>query len=109
PAIPALLGIPHGNGFRWFNQLEPVWPDAEPAEEPAAEPGAETRGGLRRRVRGAQLPSPGTSAPVVDDKPRHDPDATKAAMDGFQSAFAKAAEVSAMDTDPPSAPPTVVT
>ena len=109
PAIPALLGIPRGHGFRWFNQLEPVWPDAEPAEEPAAEPDAETRGGLRRRVRGAQLPSPGTSAPVAEDKPRHDPDATKAAMDGFQNAFAKAAEVSAMDTDPPSAPPTVVT
>ncbi|WIY04889.1 nitrate- and nitrite sensing domain-containing protein [Amycolatopsis mongoliensis] len=109
PAIPALLGIPHGNGFRWFNQLEPVWPDAEPAEEPAAEPDAETRGGLRRRVRGAQLPSPGTSAPVADGKPRHDPEATKSAMDGFQSAFAKAAEVGAMDTDPPPPPPTVVT
>ncbi|MEU7789433.1 nitrate- and nitrite sensing domain-containing protein [Amycolatopsis sp. NPDC049159] len=111
PAIPALLG--HGNGFRWFNQLEPVWPDAEPADPPAApvaEPEPETRGGLRRRVRGAQLPDPGTTAAVAgDDKPRHDPDATKLAMDGFQSAFARAAEVSAMDTDPPSAPPTVVT
>ncbi|WP_329054143.1 nitrate- and nitrite sensing domain-containing protein [Amycolatopsis sp. NBC_01488] len=109
PAIPALLGIPRGNGFRWFNQPEPVWPDAEPADEPTAEPDSETRGGLRRRVRGAQLPSPGTTAPVADDKPRHDPEATKAAMDGFQSAFAKAAEVSAMEVDPPSAPPTVVT
>ncbi|NBH04380.1 nitrate- and nitrite sensing domain-containing protein, partial [Amycolatopsis sp. SID8362] len=45
PAIPALLG--HGNGFRWFNQLEPVWPDAEPAEPPAPEPEPESRGGLR--------------------------------------------------------------
>ncbi|MGW5719763.1 nitrate- and nitrite sensing domain-containing protein [Amycolatopsis sp. NPDC003865] len=110
PAIPALLGVPHANGFRWFNQLEPVWPDTEPAEPPPAEPDAETRGGLRRRVRGAQLPAPGaTTAPVPGDRPRHDPDATRAAMDGFQSAFAKAAEVSAMESDPPSAPPTVVT
>ncbi|MEQ0559137.1 nitrate- and nitrite sensing domain-containing protein [Amycolatopsis sp. NEAU-NG30] len=111
PAIPALLSTGNGNGFRWFRELEPVWPDAEPdvgpAEEPEAE--AETRGGLRRRVRGAQLPTTGTSTPVDDGKPRHDPDATKAAMDGFASAFAKAAEVSAMTTDPPSAPPTVVT
>ncbi|MEV4142876.1 nitrate- and nitrite sensing domain-containing protein [Amycolatopsis sp. NPDC049691] len=109
PAIPALLGAPHANGFRWFNQLEPVWPDTEPAEPPAAEADAETRGGLRRRVRGAQLPSPGATAPVASDQPRHDPDATRAAMDGFQSAFAKAAEVSAMESDPPSAPPTIVT
>ncbi|WP_372671656.1 sensor histidine kinase [Amycolatopsis kentuckyensis] len=109
PAIPALLSVAHANGFRWFNQLEPVWPDTEPAEPPAAEPDAETRGGLRRRVRGAQLPSPGTTAPVAGEKPRHDPDATRAAMDGFESAFAKAAEVSAMEHDPPSAPPTVVT
>ncbi len=109
PAIPALLGVAHANGFRWFNQLEPVWPDTEPAEPPAPEPDAETRGGLRRRVRGAQLPGPGTTAPVAGDQPRHDPEATRTAMDGFQSAFAKAAEVSAMETDPPSAPPTVVT
>jgi signal transduction histidine kinase len=115
PAIPGLLGLAHGNGFRWFNQLEPVWPDAEPdgrsaaGPEPEADADAETRGGLRRRVRGAQLPSPGTTAPVADGKPRHDPEATKTAMDGFESAFAKAAEVSAMATDPPSAPPTVVT
>ncbi|MEV4050703.1 nitrate- and nitrite sensing domain-containing protein [Amycolatopsis sp. NPDC049688] len=110
PAIPALLGP--GNGFRWFRELEPVWPDAEPDVKPAEEPepaASETRGGLRRRVRGAQLPSPGTSTPVADDKPRHDPEATKAAMDGFESAFAKAAEVSAMAAEPPSAPPTLVT
>ncbi|WP_033261676.1 sensor histidine kinase [Amycolatopsis vancoresmycina] len=110
PAIPALLGP--GNGFRWFRELEPVWPDAEPDVKPAEEPEpatSESRGGLRRRVRGAQLPSPGTSAPVAEDKPRHDPEATKAAMDGFESAFAKAAEVSAMAAEPPSAPPTLVT
>ena len=110
PAIPALLGTIRGNGFRWFNQLEPAWPDAEPDVKPAPEPEeAEARGGLRRRVRGAQLPSPGTTAPVEEGKPRHDPEATKAAMDGFQSAFAKAAEVGAMENDPPAAPPTVVT
>ncbi|RSM43434.1 HAMP domain-containing protein [Amycolatopsis balhimycina DSM 5908] len=112
PAIPALLG--HGNGFRWFRELEPVWPDAEPdvrpAEEPATGTDGENRGGLRRRVRGAQLPSPGTSAPTADEsKPRHDPEATKAAMDGFASAFAKAAEVSALTTDLPPSPPTIVT
>ncbi|WP_086845633.1 sensor histidine kinase [Amycolatopsis kentuckyensis] len=128
PAIPALLG--HGNGFRWFRELEPVWPDAEPDAKPAEAPepevvaaaassvaSSESRGGLRRRVRGAQLPSPGTSAPVADTKPRHDPEATKAAMDGFASAFAKAAEadqppafpkaaeVSALTADPPPAAP----
>ncbi|WP_410611808.1 nitrate- and nitrite sensing domain-containing protein [Amycolatopsis sp. lyj-109] len=139
PAIPALLG--HGNGFRWFRELEPVWPDAEPDAKPAEAPApeeavaavssvstsssssSEARGGLRRRVRGAQLPSPGTSAAVADTKPRHDPEATKAAMDGFASAFAKAAEVTAPPTaafpkaaevtaltaDLPAAPPTVVT
>ncbi|MFJ1766352.1 nitrate- and nitrite sensing domain-containing protein [Amycolatopsis sp. NPDC088138] len=108
PAIPALLGTGHLNGFRWFNQLEPVWPDAEPAAvEVAEEPESESRGGLRRRVRGAQLPSPGTTAAVaVEDKPRHDPEATRIAMDGFQEAFARAAEVGATATDPP---PAVVT
>jgi signal transduction histidine kinase len=52
------------------------------------------RGGLRRRVAGAQLP--GASAPVAptppaERQPRHDPAATKSAMDGFQTAFAKGA------------------
>ncbi|MGW4060975.1 nitrate- and nitrite sensing domain-containing protein [Amycolatopsis sp. NPDC004747] len=141
PAIPALLGP--GNGFRWFRELEPVWPDAEPDAKPAEAPepevvaasalsssesvaasaSSESRGGLRRRVRGAQLPSPGTSAPAAETKPRHDPEATKAAMDGFASAFAKAAEagppstasfpkaaeVSALTADLPPASPTGVT
>ena len=109
PAIPALLSVAAGNGFRWFRQLEPVWPDAEPdhsVERVAAAP--ESRGGLRRRVRGAQLPAPGENAAPAAEKPRHDPEATKAAMDGFQSAFAKAAEVTAMSSSPAS-PPTVVT
>ncbi|MEU8631471.1 nitrate- and nitrite sensing domain-containing protein [Amycolatopsis sp. NPDC048633] len=89
PAIPALLFS--RNGFRWFNQLEPVWPDAEPDVKAEREP--ESRSGLKRRVRGAQLPSPGTTAPVAaETKPRHDPEATKAALDGFQDAFARAAE-----------------
>ncbi len=122
PAIPALLGTLHANGFRWFNQLAPVWPDDEPAEpgpavasdvpsDVAEAPESESRGGLRRRVRGAQLPSPGTTAAVVDDKPRHDPEATRVAMDGFQEAFAKAAvDVEAgTPVEPPPAPPTVVT
>ncbi|VVJ22998.1 Putative sensor and ATPase [Amycolatopsis camponoti] len=86
PAIPALLGS--RNGFLWFDQREPVWPDAEPDVPAEREP--ESRAGLKRRVRGAQLPSPGTTAPVSPE-PRHDPEATKAAMDGFQDAFARAA------------------
>jgi signal transduction histidine kinase len=113
PAIPALLGTVQGNGFPWFDQLEPVWPDTEPAEpafepafEVAEEPAAESRGGLRRRVRGAQLPSPDSTTAGVVDKPRHDPEATRIAMDGFQDAFAKAAEANAMVPEPP---PTVVT
>lgn len=114
PAIPALLGAAAANGFRWFRQLEPVWPDAEPdhfAEKrtEAVAAVSESRGGLRRRVRGAQLPAPGENAASVPEKPRHDPEATKAAMDGFQSAFAKAAEVTAMTSEPASAPPTVIT
>ncbi|MEV6639912.1 nitrate- and nitrite sensing domain-containing protein [Amycolatopsis sp. NPDC051371] len=98
PAIPALLGS--RNGFLWFNQREPVWPDTEPdVREP------ESRSGLKRRVRGAQLPSPGTTAPVLPEPgPRHDPEATKAAMDGFQDAFARAAEVSATAGDGASLP-----
>ncbi len=91
PAIPALLGS--RNGFLWFNQREPVWPDAEPDVRAEEEP--ENRGGLKRRVRGAQLPSPGTTAPVAaEPEPRHDPEATRTAMDGFQSAFARAAAAS---------------
>ncbi|MDT7801301.1 MAG: hypothetical protein QOI78_4734 [Actinomycetota bacterium] len=102
PAIPALLGPVHANGFRWFNQLEPVWPDTEPAAAVEGAEESESRGGLRRRVRGAQLPSPGTTAAVVvEDKPRHDPEATRIAMDGFQEAFAKAAEVGATAAEPP--------
>jgi hypothetical protein len=132
PAIPALVAH-RSNGFRWFRQLvDPVWPDAEPDatsgyapyvpeiaeaayEEAAApsEPSSETRGGLRRRVKGAQLPSPAAASAaeqLPDDKPRHDPEATKAAMDGFQTAFAKAAEVTAMRlSNPPPQPATVVT
>jgi hypothetical protein len=99
PAIPALLGS--RSGFLWFNQLEPVWPDAEP--DVAAEQEAQSRGGLKRRVRGAQLPSPGTTAPVSPE-PRHDPEAAKTALDGFQDAFARAAEVSAPAGDGASLP-----
>ena len=99
PAIPALLGS--RAGFRWFNQLEPVWPDAEP--DVAAEQEARSRGGLKRRVRGAQLPSPGATAPVPPE-PRHDPEAAKTALDGFQDAFVRAAEVSAPAGDGASLP-----
>jgi signal transduction histidine kinase len=115
PAIAALLGTVRGNGFRWFDDPAPQEPAAGTGVEakPVEKPAAESRGGLRRRVRGAQLPGPATSAPPEvkprhdpatsappEAKPRHDPEAIKAAMDGFQEAFARAA---AMVPEPPAA------
>jgi signal transduction histidine kinase len=51
--------------------------------------------GLRRRVVGAQLPGaavlPGAPVEPAARTPQHDPAAARAAMDGFQSAIAKAA------------------
>jgi signal transduction histidine kinase len=84
-------------------------PVAAPAEAPAAEAPSESRAGLKRRVAGAQIPG-GASIPppsklgvpaAVRAKPvapppppaapKHDAAAARAAMDGFQNAFAKAA------------------
>ncbi|RSM89402.1 HAMP domain-containing protein [Kibdelosporangium aridum] len=92
-------------------------PATAPAAPPVAEPqpvatapapaaaSSETRGGFKRRVAGAQIPGgaviPSTptvvTAPVAKPEPvaarsaQHDPAAARAAMDGFQEAFAKAA------------------
>ncbi|MEV6906976.1 nitrate- and nitrite sensing domain-containing protein [Amycolatopsis sp. NPDC051071] len=108
--------------FRWFRKTdreirEPMpafTPQPEPTPPPAplpvheapaptltaADPG-ETRGGLRRRVKGAQLPG----APEAPSRPksRHDPEAAKAAFDGFEAGLAKAT-VSSTSAVPPQAP-----
>lgn len=78
----------------------------EPAQAPVlAEPpiaSEETRGGLRRRVKGAQLP--GAAAPPSREKSRHDPLAAKAAFDGFEAGIAKAS-VPQQAPPPPLSPP----
>jgi signal transduction histidine kinase len=100
-----------------------------PAPQPAAAPAAsmsgdasDGRSGLKRRVAGAQLPggaaipppppivaAPSAARPPAPPmrQPQHDPAATRAAMDGFQTAFAKAAVVPASSTpaEQPAAPP----
>ncbi|UUV28890.1 nitrate- and nitrite sensing domain-containing protein [Amycolatopsis roodepoortensis] len=118
PPTLAIAGmIPRGGqragDFRWFRKTDgeiaepaPV-PLPPPVPEPApvyqapaptltaADPG-ETRGGLRRRVKGAQLP--GAPEAPSRQKSRHDPEAAKAAFDGFEAGLAKA-------TAPPAAVP----
>lgn len=122
------------SGFSWFPEHDPMAEPAAPvlapppaavsapvpaptAPPPVAEPQPvaaapatasgepQTRGGLKRRVAGAQIPGgaaiPSTptvvTAPVPKPEPvaarsaQHDPAAARAAMDGFQEAFAKAA------------------
>ncbi|MFE6614645.1 nitrate- and nitrite sensing domain-containing protein [Amycolatopsis sp. NPDC057786] len=97
--------------FRWFRKTDGEIPEPAPAPVPVPEPApvyqapaptltaadpGETRGGLRRRVKGAQLPG----APEAPSRPksRHDPEAAKAAFDGFEAGLAKA-------TAPPAAVP----
>ncbi|MBE1576469.1 nitrate- and nitrite sensing domain-containing protein [Amycolatopsis roodepoortensis] len=112
PPTLAIAGmIPRGGqrtgDFRWFRKTdgEIAEPAPVPVPEPvyqapaptltAADPG-ETRGGLRRRVKGAQLP--GAPEAPTRQKSRHDPEAAKAAFDGFEAGLAKA-------TAPPAAVP----
>ncbi|RSN25397.1 histidine kinase [Streptomyces sp. WAC 05977] len=116
PPTLAIAGmIPRGGqragDFRWFRKTdgeiaepapvplpvpEPAPVDQAPAPTlTAADPG-ETRGGLRRRVKGAQLP--GAPEAPSRQKSRHDPEAAKAAFDGFEAGLAKA-------TAPPAAVP----
>lgn len=75
-------------GFSWFPE-EPPAVRAEPAA--AVE---ESRGGLRRRVAGAQLPGvPQEEAATLPAPPRqHDVVATRDAMAGFQAGFQAAAK-----------------
>jgi signal transduction histidine kinase len=112
PAVPA-------EGFSWFEPMtisrrpvrNPIAPTPRPAPVPAAPAPAPVvasatrtvitgpvqengRTGLRRRVAGAQLPGVGTeSQPDPQQRqPRHDPAAARSALDGFQTAFTRAAE-----------------
>ncbi|MBP2319997.1 signal transduction histidine kinase [Kibdelosporangium banguiense] len=109
----------------------PPAPTPPPVQEPAPaqaaaapEVASESRAGLKRRVAGAQLPGgasipppnklgvpaavtprPVAPPPPPAAPPKHDAAAARAAMDGFQSAFAKA---SATPPPPlPDAPPAV--
>jgi signal transduction histidine kinase len=85
PAIPSVPGT-----FSWFTRRTEELPlvpviDGFTLPEPAG------RGGLQRRVPGAQLPSaPRQPDPVPAGRPVHDASAAFAAMDGFQNAVARA-------------------
>jgi signal transduction histidine kinase len=68
-------------------------------EQPAIRTAEPNRGGLRRRVAGAQLPG-ATPVSKPTEPAKHDPEATKAAMDGFQTAFAKVAAKAPVDSAP---------
>lgn len=102
--------------------VEPKGPVPQQAPPAAADMSGDARNGLKRRVAGAQLPGGAAippPPPVVAGpapvrppapparQPQHDPAATRAAMDGFQTAFAKAAAVPASPApaDPPASPP----
>jgi signal transduction histidine kinase len=102
PAIAGMRSQSSGGaqGFRWFQSADPAVVEsvsatfataAEPVDTTTAP--SESRGGLRRRVAGAQLP--GTVEPPKPElhaaRPEHDPVAAKAAFDGYQSGVANAA------------------
>ncbi|CAM4168904.1 nitrate- and nitrite sensing domain-containing protein [Kibdelosporangium persicum] len=108
PDVPEMRIPParHSAGFSWFPEHHPdVTPDPPPpvaqpvATAPAGNGEPEARGGLKRRVAGAQIPGgaaipakPGVvSAPVAARVTPHDPAAARTALDGFQEAFAKVA------------------
>ena len=81
--------------------------EAPIAEQPVTPNPEPDRGGLRRRVPGAQRPGAATESPLQERQPRHDPEATKSAMDGFQTAFAQGASApiaQAAAQPPPPAP-----
>ncbi len=109
--------------FRWFRKTDREIPEPMPVPEPTPLPepvpvheapappapapaptadSGETRGGLRRRVKGAQLP--GAPEAPSRHKSRHDPEAAKAAFDGFEAGLAKAT-VPSPSAAPPQAPP----
>jgi signal transduction histidine kinase len=116
PAAPA-------DGFSWFAPMTisrrpvrtpiaptPPPPPRAPVESPApmvasasktvfTAPVSENgnyengRRGLRRRVAGAQLPGAAAEAQPDARQPHHDPAAARSALDGFQTAFAKASDL----------------
>ncbi|EME54492.1 nitrate- and nitrite sensing domain-containing protein [Amycolatopsis decaplanina] len=107
--------------FRWFRKTDGEIPEPAPLPTPLPTPlpeplpafqapaptltaadSGETRGGLRRRVKGAQLP--GAPEAPARQKSRHDPEAAKAAFDGFEAGLAKATAPPATDPAPPPMP-----
>jgi signal transduction histidine kinase len=122
PAIPAVAG-----SFSWFStstdELPTVPPQPEPpAEEPAKvevvgppappAPAPAQRGNLSRRVPGAQLPAAALRGAdgAVAGRTVHDASAARSAMDGFQSAVARAAGMPAPTPAPaPRAAPAPLT
>ncbi|WP_410648574.1 nitrate- and nitrite sensing domain-containing protein [Amycolatopsis sp. cmx-4-54] len=107
--------------FRWFRKTDGEFPEPAPAPVPLPAPvpepapvyqapaptltaadSGETRGGLRRRVKGAQLP--GAPEAPSRQKSRHDPEAAKAAFDGFEAGLAKATAPPAAAAAPVSMP-----
>ncbi|SDX02296.1 Signal transduction histidine kinase [Amycolatopsis xylanica] len=88
----------------------PVAPVAAPVAAPVTVPSAdsgEVRGGLRRRVAGAQLPGVGESTLVsmpAKKKAQHDPEAAKSAFDAYESGFAKANAPAPEPVAPPPPP-----
>ncbi|MFC3452247.1 sensor histidine kinase [Amycolatopsis speibonae] len=138
PPMLAIAGMmPRDGGppkdFRWFRKTDRAIPEPMPMPEPTPLPAprpvslpepvtafeapkptltadsGETRGGLRRRVKGAQLP--GAPDAPSRQKSRHDPEAAKAAFDGFEAGLAKAttgpgeAPVPQQAPQPPVSPP----
>jgi hypothetical protein len=109
--LPAELVIPparHSDGFTWFvpEDTEAPGTPASHAMQTTPDPTPTSRGGLQRRVPGAQLVetalSPGSGSTAATS--RHDAAATRDALDGYQSAIADATAVD--PTRPPAAGPT---
>lgn len=134
--VPQPVGQQPPAAVRAFHTGEqPVIRSPKPASEPVAVSGnavsgngnrqtghlvgslgpkdGESRGGLRRRVAGAQLPgaavvptagsTPAKTPEPPVRQPQHDPDAARDAFDGFQTAFASVAATPEV-TPPPAEP-----
>jgi signal transduction histidine kinase len=126
-SVPELI-IPSAapsDGFSWFRTppepqpavAAPQVPELPPAVAPPPVPGPPapeplvmgappppSRGGLQRRVPGAQLADTAVqpSAAAPSGRPFHDAEAARAAFDGFQSGIANAA---AVESVPPAGGP----
>jgi hypothetical protein len=110
PYLPAELVIPPAGplaGFTWFMtpHREAAAPPASQAVPIAPEPALASRGGLERRVPGAQLVDTAVTSRSGSPAPsRRDAAETRQALDGYQSAIAQA--TGAGRTAPPvSVPP----